>query len=217
MPYFRERTHSGLKGRLRFPFLVEEEARYESPLKQRNVDFALRWAHNVGVWDFGVYHFYGTNREPRYTPNVTASGEVRLTPNYDLVHQTGFESQLTIEGLLVKFEFLSRHWQPRHYVALVGGFEYTFNGILESATDLGFIMEYAYDNRRDQATTPFENDLFTGFRFAFNDIEDTQILGGMVSDLDSSSKFVNLEANRRIGDHFLVTLEVRGFLLHLQG
>ena len=95
------------------------------------------------------------------------------------------------------------------YNAAVGGFEYTFTGITESGADLGAIAEYHLDSREEQATTPFQNDLFLGARFALNDAQSTELLAGGVFDMDNQSQSFRVEASRRIGDNIKVNLEAQ--------
>jgi hypothetical protein len=93
-----------------------------------------------------------------------------------------------------------RHADSGDYNAVTGGFEYTFIGIGESVMDLGLLAEYLYDDRSDEATTPFENDLFIGLRLCANDVNDSQLLTGVIQDLSSPAIMFNLEASRRIGN-----------------
>ena len=62
------------------------------------------------------------------------------------------------------------------------------------------------------APTPFENDIAVGVRLAVNDAASTEALLAMVQDLDTSARFLILEANRRFGDHWLLTAELSAFL-----
>jgi hypothetical protein len=44
LPYFRERTFAGVKGRLRTPLVIDtDQATYESNDEEEHVDYALRW------------------------------------------------------------------------------------------------------------------------------------------------------------------------------
>ncbi len=66
LPYFRERTFPGPKGRLR-PFLPVDTDNpiYEDGAKERHNDFAVRWVNSISGWDIGLSYFNGTAREPR--------------------------------------------------------------------------------------------------------------------------------------------------------
>ena len=97
--------------------------------------------------------------------------------------------------------------------AAVGGFEYTFYGVRESAADIGVLVEYLYDGRNDDAPpTAFDNDLFVGTRLALNDASDTSVLAGFALDLDTQEYFLNVEAGRRLGDSLSAEIRVRAFM-----
>lgn len=57
----------------------------------------------------------------------------------------------------------------------------------------------------------FPIDVFTGFRLALNDAQSTEALLGCISDLNTSARFCSVEASRRIGDRFVLSLEARTF------
>lgn len=207
LPYFRERTFPGRKGRFRGPLPVDtDNARYESGAKEKHVDFAARYSHYFGDWDVGLSAFHGTDREPVFIVN---SDNSRLVPIYNQITQGGLDLQYTIDAWLWKFEGIVRKGQGDTFTAAVGGFEYTFFQI-HDAWDLGVLAEYQYDNRDFRApSTNAENDIFVGARLTLNDIEDTAVLAGMSFDLKTQEKFYNIEAERRIGDNYSVELRAR--------
>lgn len=213
LPYFRERTFPGSKGRLRTALSVDtDHPLYESGRKQRHVDFAVRYSHTIGDVDFGLYHFVGTGREPTLIPGTGALGQALLSPYYAQINQTGLDMQMVAGEWLWKLEALYRSGQGKSYSAAVGGFEYTIVGIAESAMDLGILAEYACDSRSDTATTPFQNDAMLGVRLAFNDVSDSTLLAGWIQDVQSSSAVVQVEASRRFGERVKASLEARFFL-----
>ena len=208
----RERTFPGVKGRLRPAFRVDtSNATYNSSAENSHVDWAVRYSHSIGIFDFGLYHFWGTSRDPRFFPRQTSSREVVLAPHYDIINQTATDVQATAGNWLFKFEGLRRSGQGESFIATVGGFEYTFVGLGETAMDLGVLSEYHFDNRGKDALQPFNNDLFGGARLAFNDVKDTAVLAGMSADIDGRSKFFNVEASRRIGSSWKLEAEMRVF------
>jgi hypothetical protein len=214
LPFFRERTFPGEKGRLRFQILIDtDNAQYESSQKQNHIDFAARYSHTLGNFDFGVSHFFGTSREPRFIPDFSDPAEAKLIPFYDLMNQTGLDIQLTTGGWLLKFEGISRESRKERFFAFTGGYEYTFNNIKDTGIDLGIITEYLYDNR-DQfmfPPNPFDNHIFIGTRLAFNDVQSTDLLAGVIVSNESGSTFINVEGSRRIGQSFKLNLRIRGF------
>ena len=73
------------------------------------------------------------------------------------------------------------------------------------------LVEYLYDERDELAISGLANDLFLGARFAFNDVNSTEILGGVIYDLDYKSGLFSVETSRRIGDSWKVEVEARIF------
>ena len=88
--------------------------------------------------------------------------------------------------------------------AIVTGFEYTFYGINDNAHDLGFIGEYLFDE--DEKSTPFQNDWMTGLRWTWNDVQSTELLLGVIIDLEDHTQMWQLEASRRIDESWKTSL-----------
>lgn len=210
LPYFRERTFAGRNGRLRtLPRIDTTQTRYQSGREQRHVDLAIRWSHSVGDWDIGLSHFAGTSRDPRFVAGTDAASQPVLIPVYDQIRQTGLDLQATKGAWLWKLELIHRSGQLKPFNASVTGFEYTFTGIRGSRLDLGVLMEYLYDSRE---SAPFQNDLMFGARLAFNDVQSTQVLFGLIVDRsDRSQRGLFIEASRRLGDSWKLNLEARFF------
>ena len=214
LPGFRDRTFAGEDGRLRFVLPIDDdEAVYESGAEEKHIDFAARYTHYIGDWDIGAHLFYGTGREPLIT--LSANNQ-RLIPNYDLITQFGVDLQYTKDAWLWKFEGIVRSGQSKTFAALVGGFEHTFYQIRQSAADLGLLIEYLYDGRNDDPSLAppalFQNDLFFGLRLALNDFQDTSVLMGAIVDLNDQSTLFQVEAQRRLGEHWSAEIQGRFFL-----
>ena len=212
LPGFRERTFPGTAGRLRSqPPVDTDHASYESPRERQHVDYALRWNRSVAGWDIGLSQFYGTSREPRLLPSLDSQGALVLIPRYDLIHQTGLDAQLTQGNWLWKLEAIRRSGQGQTFSALTGGFEYTFTGVFNTAMDLGLITEYLYDDRGTAAPTPFQDDVMTGLRLTLNDAPSSELLLGIINDRRTRAGMFNLEASRRLGRQYKLSLEARLF------
>lgn len=218
LPGFRERTFPGVKGRPRFGIPVDtDNAIYESSAEEKHVDFAIRYSHYIGDWEFGIAHFSGTTREPRIL-GVPDTGAV--VPVYEQINQTSLDLQATIGSWLWKLESYIRSGQGDTYTAAAGGFEYTFVGVFGSQTDIGLISEYLYDEREDTiapglsgepvSISPFENDLTIGIRLTLNDAQSTELLASIIEDLDGDGRTYNLEASRRFGESWTLSIEARG-------
>lgn len=211
LPGFRERTYPSRVGRLRTAAAVAvNQAEYGSSSARDNIDAAIRWSQSFGDWDVGVSHFSGTSREPRFRPAIHQGRSV-LIPVYDTIDQTALDLQATKDDWLWKLELISRSGFGDRYTAATGGFEYTIYGVTDAGADLGLIAEYLYDSRDSLATTAFENDVFVGARLALNDEASSELLAGIIVDVDDSSRLASIEASRRIGDDLKINLEARFF------
>ena len=211
MPYFREREFPGEDGRLRPGLLVTGDPLYESGAEENHIDLALRYSGFVGDWDIGASYFYGTGREPLLLPDATGQS---LTAFYGIIHQFGVDIQYTKEAWLWKFEGILQNGLDSYFGAVVGGFEYTLYQIFDTNADLGLLLEYNWDDR-DQSEEPatfFDNDIFIGSRLALNDPQDSTALIGAIIDTDNGSTILSLEAERRVGESWVVELIGRFFL-----
>jgi len=201
LPYFRERTFPGKNGRLRGPLVVDtSQAAYESGAGQHHIDVAARYSCTIGMCDLGISQFVGTGREPTLNAGINNSGESVLIPYYPQISQTGIDLQMADGEWLWKGEAIYRSGQGRGFAAATFGFEYTIYGLLGSAMDLGMIGEYIFDDRDEAVTTPYDNDLMTGLRWTWNDVDDTNLLVGIIKDLENSSLIFTLEGSRRLGE-----------------
>ncbi|WP_242131494.1 hypothetical protein [Aestuariivivens marinum] len=207
LPYHRKRTLPGAKGRFRYPVIIKtDDVLYESSVKEWHQDVSLRYGNSFNSVDLGLSYFYGTGREPLVQFN--AQGVAAL---YPIIHQVGLDLQITNNTFLWKLESIYRSSGLQKFLALTAGFEYTISNIKSSGIDIGLILEYLYDERGDLAFSALQNDLFFGSRIAFNDVQDTSILLGIITDLEKSSKIIGIEASRRMGNTMKLELEGRLF------
>lgn len=211
LPYFRERTFAGAEGRPGIPFLNTDNALYESSDKEKNIDWAIRWSHSMDDLDIALSWFEGTDRTPNLIASLLPSGVPELTPYYKQISQLGIELQLNGEVSLWKLEAIQNDNNLQDFWAIQGGFEYTQYSIFESNTDLGWLVEYSWDERGKESPSIFQNDIFIGNRLALNDVQSTEVLFGLGYDLDFNSTSILLEASRRFGDNIKVSLDARFF------
>jgi hypothetical protein len=213
LPGFRERTFPGEEGRLRPPLQVDvDHASYESSAEQNHVDFAARWSQSVGQWDMGLSGFWGTSRDPLFFDPVDVNGTLKLQPFYAQIQQYGVDLQVITGSWLWKLESIYRESSFEEFMALTGGFEYTFVGIFERIWDLGMLLEYSHDDRSAVKAGALQNDIFAGGRLAFNDVDSSEILFGVIQDLDySDSRSGLIEVNTRVGSNIKLYLEGRFF------
>jgi hypothetical protein len=228
LPGFRERTFPGKEGRPRFAIPIHENSvRYESGAEEWHTDAAIRWSDSIGEFDIGLAHFYGTSREPRFLAEQSAidptTGRIdHLTPYYEIINQTSIDLQAIYGSWLWKLEAFTRSGQGDRINTAAGGFEYTFVGVNESLLDIGIISEYLYDSRGDElepgkalasepfSLSPFQKDLVLGARFTLNDVDGSELLASVILDLDGGGQSYNIEASRRIGNDWKLSLEARG-------
>jgi hypothetical protein len=211
LPGFRQSEFHSVEGRLRLPLPVDaDEARFESSNEQSHVDYALRYTHFLGDTEWGFSWFDGTSRDPQYQQTLVGGSSV-LVPYYAQITQVGFDLQSLIGDWIWKWEVIHRDQKSGAYSATTAGFEYTFYGVFDSAVDMGTLLEYSHDSRNDDEAGPLNNDLFGGLRFAFNDVQSTEILGGAFVDVENGSKMLRVEASRRIGDSWKLTGEMQVF------
>jgi len=225
-PYFRERTFLGEESRLRSGIVIDgDDARYETSAEEWTPSFAARLAGFYGDIDAGVHVFHGLSRDPAFEPSAvslnlatSAVTPVLLRPVYGRITQVGFDGQYTSNATLWKAEAIARFdqrdlaFEKKDYVATVAGVEHTLYGIAGTNADLGLIAEYAYDSRGDTALTPFENDAVFGARVALNDAQDSSALFTAAVDTDTAETLLRLEAERRLGDAFTLSLVGQAFV-----
>lgn len=205
LPQFRERTFPGPNGRFRGGAPVDVgQARYESEAKDSHVDWASRWSHYIGAFEFGLSYFQGTDREPQFFENSNG----QLTPFYAQAKQVSLDGQYIFEDWILKLESLFKNTHFRdEFISSVYGFEYTFSNKW-GGKDIGILLEHIYDDRLTKSTVGFYNHLFFGTRLAFNDVLGTEILvGGFHNNDNGKIGGMRLEATRRITNNFKWELE----------
>lgn len=213
LPHHRERTFSSRDGRLRGEFIVDEDhPTYESSAEQWHMDFALRYSHNFGPFDIGISVFDGTSREPALIPRLEPDGLI-LVPHYEKIRQFGLDAQITLDNWIFKLESIRRSGaknlslEEDDYAAFVVGTEYTFYSIFDSPADFSVVGEWNYDERGEDATNIFDDDLFFAVRYALNDIQDTTFFLSLMQDREHSTNVLFLEFNRRLTDQWSMVAE----------
>jgi len=214
LPYFRERTFAGEKGRFRIPLVVDTKgAAFESGSKEKHIDYAMRWAETFDDIDVGFHYFDGTSRDPILNPIIQGGVPVGLQPYYPQISQIGIDLQYTGESTSYKLEMINRDFDNdtiKDYTAFVGGFEHTLPAF-ESGSEIGLLAEYHHDSRGEVRGVAFQNDVFVGARFALNDENSSELLAGAFVDLDNDSKSFRVEASRRLGKGFKINIEAQAF------
>lgn len=206
LPYFRERTFPGLRGRLRLPVVVDtNNPIYEPPLGQFQPSGAVRFNKTLGDLDVSVGALSGLTREPRFVAELSTG---LVAPRYDQMQQIFGDLQWVLGPVSLKAEGFVRAWGDDFRVFGGGGAgaDYTFFKLIGQA-DVSLAGEFLFDTRPvDAAPIFFDHDAFGGLRLALNDSASTELLGGAITDLLDGSTFVRAQASRRFGEHFRLSL-----------
>ena len=212
LPYFRERTFPGGDGRQRGLLTVDlDNAEYDEGREEWAGDFALRYQHQIDQFDIGIHVFTGTARAPFLKSNEEGTS---LIPKYQKLTQVGVDIQRTWDAWLLKLEVVIADQSGDNFTSNVFGLEYTFFDFSNSGVDIGILFEGLYDNRDENktASTLFENDIFVGARFTWNDFQESELLLGAIIDWKTGSMFSSIEYERRIGENMKFEVEAQYFL-----
>ena len=212
LPYFRDRTFQGLRGRPRFSVPIDtDDPIFATRLGRWQPSGAARFTLNLGDFDFGAGVFTGLSREPRFVAELTTG---QIAPRYDVIYQGSVDAQWTFGALVLKAEGYARLWGDslRAYGGGGAGADYTLFKLIGEG-DLSFAAEFLFDTRPlDAAPTFFEHDGFAGMRIAANDASSTELLAGAIVDVVDQSTFGRAGVSRRFGDHWRVSVDVNVFL-----
>ncbi|EQC52137.1 hypothetical protein [Bacteriovorax sp. DB6_IX] len=206
LPYFREQTFPGKKGRYRGAYVVDTDTvEYTHKDGQNHIDYALRWSHYYGDLEWGVSYFRGTNRNPFF--KVLPTG--KLAPIYTQMQQYSIDAQYIVGDWLLKTEVLTRDSErEKRYLSTVTGFEYTFSNIKQTGLDIGVLTEWVYDERELQSQLGFYHHTFFGTRIALNDAKSTEFLaGGFINNQTADLASFRVEGSRRINENWKWELE----------
>lgn len=217
LPYHRKRSFPGPAGRLRGAGLVDANALYESGAEERHLDYAVRYSNTLGAVDFGISAFRGTSREPFFVPapgfNQHSSTEAYWVPYYEQIRQYGLDAQITTGPWLYKLEAIRRSGsrnllgQEEDYSAFILGLERTLYSVFGSNTDVTLLGEWLGDSRGQRATSVWANDLFVAAFLAFNDVQSTELVAGLLGDLRYDYAALNMAFKRRIAAQWTLRFE----------
>lgn len=147
-----------------------------------------------------------------------ALADVVLVPFYDDLMQWGLDAQWIAGPAVWKWEARYREQNAVSQFAAVAGVEYSLGTFVNNLLDVGVLVEYLYDDRDvEEYFALFDNDVFLGIRLLGNDVAGTQVLGGVIYDVERGDQFVSVEASRRLGSRLRLAAEVRGYKPGEQG
>lgn len=209
LPYFRQRRFPDHEARPSLDLPIEtRKARFESNERERHVDGAVRWSKRLEFFDIGLFYFTGTDREPQLLMDTDINGKQVLVPQYNLVHISGGDVQLTLGSFLFKLEgrYKESIRNPiDNYWGAGGGVEYAIP-LLQGTVDCNLFLEYVYDSRKEDSTTPYDDDFFGGIRLGLNDEASTEFFLGVFYDRHLKVKIYRFETKRRVGTGLQVSL-----------
>ena len=211
LPYFRDRTFPGARGRLRFPAVVDvDEPAIDSRFGRWHPSGAARVTFDLGDADLGVGLFTGLSRDPRFVAELTTGNVV---PRYEPMHQGSLDFQWALGPFVVKAEGFTRMWRDTRVFFGGGvGADWTIPRVIGDA-ELTLALEFLYDSRPAEAPpTFFEHDAFLGLRLGVEDEASTELGAGAIVDVLDGTTFGHFETSRRFGEHWRVTLEANAFL-----
>lgn len=203
LPGFRTSGFPAGGSRLRPALPVADAlATFEAKEGDDHIDSALHWTTSIESLDVGFTLFQGTRRNPQLSLQRVGDAPV-LVPHYPLLTLYGLDLTWLNEDWIWKLEAISRRVGGEREKALTVGFEVTEYGLFGSTSDLGWLVEYSWDEE-GKTKTLFDNDLMVGVRWSGNDSDGSEALLGVMVDLESTSKLLSLEASRRLSDDWKI-------------
>jgi hypothetical protein len=193
--------HERLSGNIH---VDDANSEFESSHKDKRVDTAIRISQTIDIFDYAVSYFYGSQRNPDL---ILQPNSAIFIPYYPLTQRLGVEFQVTLDHIMYKLEAIHEHSDHHHYNAGSVGFEYTQGSILQSNKDLGYLLEYSFDNRDNPSLTPFQHDIFGGLRLALNDTASSEFIVGVTHDLDNHSQVIRLQFESRLNPSLSIDLD----------
>ena len=213
LPYFRERTSPGKKGRLRGdPEFSKGGTNFEGG-SQWTPELAIRWSNSFNDYDLSMHSFFGYSRAPSIDV-IIVDAQLKYEQNYQRVRQIGGTIQKTSEATLYKMEWLAKDGQKDAnfrrggYFSTVFGLEHTLYKAIGEAGDLGLLVEYNFDSRRSRSNDSLQDDIFMAVRLTLNDTDDTQMLLGSILDLDGDGQIHQIDFGKRLNDS--LTFGIKG-------
>ncbi|MEK7285881.1 MAG: hypothetical protein AAB035_01085 [Nitrospirota bacterium] len=200
LPYAREQRLAEGLDRFRVATLPFENPQFESGRSQPSA--ALRISTVKDDLEIGFSHFHGHARFPRFEAVLNGLGPpTKLTPIYDRIDQTSLDLLWVGGGTLLKLEGFGQAGEKDDFFAIASGIEHEVPALFGTRKSLTFLTEFYYDGREPSADIPlavFQEDVFVGLRFSFNDLDSTEAQIRLIHDLEYDSFFVDLRASRRL-------------------
>ena len=170
--------------------------------------------------DYAVIYENGYDSQRYYTANVAPDfSHITTNENAYLVNKLSTYDTLVVGSTLFKLEAVYGdvvdNNQISDYYHVGFGLEHTLTQIYQEA-DLGLIAEYynygtlESGKRGDlELFELFQNDLFLGARYTFNEGNDASIIAGTILDTEYDEQVYYIEYESRIGDIIKVNFDYR--------
>lgn len=211
--------------------------KYETPYDRWRPQGAIRYQKQLfGKVDTSFYYFNGYKRFPQLAPVLATALPVapgvaiptQYAQQYAPIHQGGVTWQGTLDALLIKGDVAYIQYVNdikaqdqktivRPYAQYTVGFEYTFNSLIVDSQDLGFIFEVLGDSDTGRNATeldifrPFQNHVFSGLRYTFNNTGDRSLLLGTFTDYKKGDVLGRIEYEERWFEKVKVKAQFLGF------
>jgi len=170
--------------------------------------------------DYAVIFENGYDSQRYYTAGLNAGGtEIETEENAYLVNKLSTYNTLVVGATLLKLEAVYADVisddKISDYYHIGLGVEHTLTQFYDEA-DLGLLVEYYKYGIFDKSKRSdlellelFQNDLFLGARYTFNDANDASIVGGTILDLDYDEQVYYVEYETRVFETLKINLDYR--------
>lgn len=206
-----------------FPEFVDYRDDLESESSRYRPTFYLTYSGSTDTeyaLDYAVILQNGYDSQRYFISDGPLVGTpVDLQQHAYLVNKVSTYNTLVMGNTLLKAEALYADVidDPNisDYMHIGLGVEHTLTQVIGDA-DFGLIAEYYYYDTFESGKYTdlelfevFQNDLFLGGRYTFNDVDNSSIIGGAVLDMDYNEQSYYVEYETRIADTLKVHLDYR--------
>ncbi|KAA3610448.1 MAG: hypothetical protein D8M58_05450 [Calditrichaeota bacterium] len=225
LPYMRGTRFPVENNRFSFGLNISNNSKdhiYQDENKEWRPQFALSYSRTF--WeslDTRFFYFNGYNRFPGFVPTDLSFSN--FVHQYRLIQKGGLAFQGVIESWLVKGEMAQTTYTKKvqnqlgqlikpSFFAYTVGFEYSFYSPFIENHDLGTIVEVIgdTDSGKDaselESFRPFQNHLFGGLRYTFNNTSDRSFLAGGFYNYKDGDLIMSLEYSERFFENFTAKL-----------
>ncbi len=206
MPYFRERFFPPMKSRRRLALPVADKSIYESKKRRHHLDLAARYLHYLGDFEVALSYFRGTNRRP-IMMIYHNNNEPKIQAYYPQSEQLGLTMLLSTDNTIFKSEIVTLRSQDSNYLSGDIAIEHSIS-FVDWGPDIDLFIEYLWDERKNNADTPYQNDIATTVKLNFNDLESTALRLSWIRDLSNKGNLIRLFFNRRINDSIKLNVDI---------